>query len=83
MAFKSLYVHWPFCLQRCNYCDFLSHNIFEVQEQAAAYPQALRQELRMYRAYADELVSIYFGGGTPTVMPAEELCGGVQPGHGG
>ena len=28
----------------------------------------------MYRAYADELVSIYFGGGTPTVMPAEELC---------
>ncbi len=74
MAFKSLYVHWPFCLQRCNYCDFLSHNIFEVQEQAAAYPQALRQELRMYRAYADELVSIYFGGGTPTVMPAEELC---------
>lgn len=74
MAFKSLYVHWPFCLRRCNYCDFLSHNIFEVQEQAAAYPQALRQELRMYRAYADELVSIYFGGGTPTVMPAEELC---------
>lgn len=73
MAFKSLYVHWPFCLRRCNYCDFLSHTYSEVKAQAAAYPQALQQEMRMYRAYADELVSIYFGGGTPTVLPAETL----------
>lgn len=75
MAFKSLYVHWPFCLRRCNYCDFVSHTYHEVRAQAAAYPRALRQELRMYRAYADELVSVYFGGGTPTVLPAADLCG--------
>lgn len=74
MAFKSLYVHWPFCLKRCNYCDFLSHNYGEVKDLAAAYPQALQQEMRMYRAYADELLSVYFGGGTPTVLPAAVLA---------
>lgn len=74
IAFKSLYLHLPFCLKRCNYCDFLSHTLAEVQEQAAAYPEALRQEMRMYRAYAGELASVYFGGGTPTVLPAAELC---------
>ncbi|MCX4265952.1 MAG: coproporphyrinogen III oxidase, partial [Firmicutes bacterium] len=55
------------------YCDFLSHTYSEVKAQATAYPQALQQEMRMYRAYADELVSIYFGGGTPTVLPAKAL----------
>lgn len=75
IAFKSLYLHLPFCLKRCNYCDFLSHTYAEVQAQAAAYPAALRQEMRMYRAYAGELRSVYFGGGTPTVLPARELCG--------
>lgn len=73
MAFRSLYVHWPFCIKRCNYCDFLSHTYSEVKELAAEYPQALQQEMRMYRAYAGELVSVYFGGGTPTVMPVEAL----------
>ena len=75
MAFQSLYVHIPFCLARCNYCDFLSHTYAEVQQQAARYPAALRQEMRMYRRYAGELVSVYLGGGTPTVLPAEELAG--------
>lgn len=74
MAFKSLYVHWPFCLQRCNYCDFLSHTYSDVKAWAADYPQALQQEMRMYRAYADELASVYFGGGTPTVLPADVLA---------
>lgn len=73
--FKALYVHWPFCRRRCNYCDFVSHCYDEVREPAGLYPQALREELRLYRAWAGELESVYFGGGTPTVMPAEELCG--------
>ncbi len=73
--FRALYVHWPFCLRRCNYCDFVSHCYDEVRQWAAVYPEALREELRLYRAWAGELESIYFGGGTPTVMPVEELCG--------
>lgn len=74
MAFQSLYLHLPFCLKRCNYCDFVSHTYAEVKELAAAYPEALKQEMRMYRGYADTLRSVYFGGGTPTVLPAEVLA---------
>lgn len=74
MAFQSLYLHLPFCLKRCNYCDFLSHTYCEVLPQAAAYPEALKQEMRMYRGYAEPLRSVYFGGGTPTVLPADVLC---------
>lgn len=75
MAFCSLYMHIPFCLARCNYCDFLSHTYADVAELAARYPAALKQEMRMYRSYVGELVSVYLGGGTPTVLPVEELCG--------
>lgn len=75
MAFRSLYMHIPFCLARCNYCDFLSHAYADVAELAARYPAALKQEMRMYRSYVGELVSVYLGGGTPTVLPVEELCG--------
>lgn len=71
MAFQSLYVHLPFCLRRCNYCDFLSHTYADVMPLAAAYPEAVKQELRMYRNYAEPLRSVYFGGGTPTVLPAQ------------
>lgn len=74
MAFQSLYLHLPFCLKRCNYCDFLSHTYCEVTREAAAYPEALKQEMRMYRGYAEPLRSVYFGGGTPTVLPADVLC---------
>lgn len=74
MAFQSLYLHLPFCLRRCNYCDFLSHTYCDVLREAAAYPDALKQEMRMYRGYAEPLRSVYFGGGTPTVLPAEVLC---------
>lgn len=74
MAFQSLYLHLPFCLRRCNYCDFLSHTYADVRDFAAAYPGALKQEMRMYRGYADPLRSVYFGGGTPTTLPAAVLA---------
>ena len=78
MAFRSLYIHIPFCLARCNYCDFLSHTYADVRELAERYPAALRQEMRMYRCYCGELVSVYLGGGTPTVLPADELAGLIE-----
>jgi len=64
----GLYVHWPFCLSKCPYCDFNSHVRERVDH--AAWRVALLCELDHY---ADEtggrtLTSIFFGGGTPSLM---------------
>ena len=66
---RALYIHWPFCLAKCPYCDFNSH----VREQVdhARWERALLADLRHERALvADEpLDSVFFGGGTPSLMP--------------
>jgi oxygen-independent coproporphyrinogen-3 oxidase len=69
----QLYLHIPFCAQKCNYCDFLSAPAeFSVQE---AYLEALITELRnrgeAYRGY--EVVSLFIGGGTPSLLPAKYI----------
>lgn len=69
----ELYVHIPFCVRKCNYCDFLSmpadHTVRE------RYVQALKNELLFYaNGIADQkLETIYFGGGTPSVLSPEQL----------
>lgn len=71
----GLYVHWPFCRAKCPYCDFNSHVTNNVDY--AAYGDALCRELDHFAAIgpsADSptpLSSIFFGGGTPTLMPPE------------
>ncbi len=65
----ALYVHWPFCLSKCPYCDFNSHVRGAVDQ--AQWRDALLRELDHF---ADEtkgraLISIFFGGGTPSLMP--------------
>ncbi len=66
---RALYIHWPFCLAKCPYCDFNSH----VREQVdhAAWEQALLADLRHEHALAggEPLDSVFFGGGTPSLMP--------------
>jgi len=64
----ALYVHWPFCLAKCPYCDFNSHVRAEIDE--ARWRRALLREID---AAADEtpgrmLTSVFFGGGTPSLM---------------
>ncbi len=65
----ALYIHWPFCVSKCPYCDFNSHVRQGIDE--AAWAEALLADL----AYeADKLTgrtltSIFFGGGTPSLMP--------------
>ncbi len=65
----AIYIHWPFCKKKCPYCDFNSH----VREQVAfdQWQQALRAELAYWHAAtsASQVVSIFFGGGTPSLMP--------------
>lgn len=65
----ALYVHWPFCKSKCPYCDFNSH-VREAVDQAA-WAQALLDELAHYAAQVGRrrLASIFFGGGTPSLMP--------------
>ena len=67
----ALYVHWPFCQAKCPYCDFNSHVAAEIDH--ARFASAYRRELEhMAKAYAAGryLDSIFFGGGTPSLMPA-------------
>jgi putative oxygen-independent coproporphyrinogen III oxidase len=70
----GLYVHWPFCLSKCPYCDFNSH----VQERVDqdAWRSALLQEINHYAALMPgrKLTSIFFGGGTPSLMPPETVA---------
>ena len=67
----ALYIHWPFCRSKCPYCDFNSH----VRERidAGAWTDALIADLDRQATLAPghELVSVFFGGGTPSLMPPE------------
>lgn len=67
----GLYIHWPYCLSKCPYCDFNSHvtDTLDVEKWIKAYKNAIDR----YQYYFEnrELVSIFFGGGTPSLMPVE------------
>ncbi len=65
----SLYVHWPFCVAKCPYCDFNSHVENFVDE--SAWQAALLDEFDHYAAVAGArtLRTVFFGGGTPSLMP--------------
>ncbi len=64
----ALYVHWPFCRALCPYCDFNSHVREDVEH--ARWRDALLAELEHYatRVPGRRLTSIFFGGGTPSLM---------------
>ena len=64
----ALYVHWPFCVSKCPYCDFNSHVRDQVDQ--TAWRDALLADLRHEAALLPDrrLTSIFFGGGTPSLM---------------
>jgi oxygen-independent coproporphyrinogen-3 oxidase len=66
----SLYVHIPFCVKRCIYCDFISGAY--TPDKAAAYLVALKKEISSIPADRP-LSTLYIGGGTPTVLTADQL----------
>jgi oxygen-independent coproporphyrinogen-3 oxidase len=69
---RHLYVHLPFCAHRCGYCDFVT--VTGREEQHAAYVDALLAELELERSLlADEVDTIFLGGGTPTLTARGEL----------
>lgn len=66
---RALYIHWPFCAKKCPYCDFNSHVRAGVD--VAAWQGALLADMQHEAALAggEALTSIFFGGGTPSLMP--------------
>ncbi|MCL3881635.1 radical SAM family heme chaperone HemW [Marivita sp. GX14005] len=69
----GLYVHWPFCAAKCPYCDFNSHVRASIDQ--SAWADALAAEIRRCGAQTGPRVlsSIFFGGGTPSLMEPETV----------
>lgn len=70
----SIYIHIPFCLRKCLYCDFASYNGKE--HLIGSYVKALKAEIRMKAERFSEVrvPTIYFGGGTPNVLASDQLA---------
>ena len=74
----ALYVHWPFCVSKCPYCDFNSHVRAAVDQ--AQWRDALLADLAFEARVAPgrPLGSIFFGGGTPSLMPPETVAALIE-----
>ena len=70
---KAVYIHIPFCIQKCYYCDFNSYAL--KGQPVQDYLQALSVEMSLITAKnpPEKIKSIFIGGGTPTVLTAEQL----------
>ncbi len=71
----ALYLHIPFCRQKCPYCDFFS--VSRNPQALAAYPDQLLRQLELARRGdfpLDPFASVFFGGGTPSLLPPEAVA---------
>lgn len=68
----GIYIHIPFCKQRCSYCAFYSSTLYNIKEE---YVDALCNELRMRKEYlkGETVETIYLGGGTPSTLTISQL----------
>jgi len=71
----ALYVHWPWCLAKCPYCDFNSRALSPAKADQDAYRDAILHELDHYaeQTKGRALSSIFFGGGTPSLIVPETI----------
>ena len=79
----GIYIHIPFCKQRCKYCAFYSSTLYNIKEE---YANAVCKEIVMRKNYAngEEINTIYFGGGTPSTLPIEllqQICDTIYANH--
>jgi putative oxygen-independent coproporphyrinogen III oxidase len=74
----AVYIHWPFCRSKCPYCDFNSHVRERIE--AERWTWALLTDLdRQAESASDrEVVSIFFGGGTPSLMPPDTAAALIE-----
>ncbi|NLP26853.1 MAG: radical SAM family heme chaperone HemW [Clostridiales bacterium] len=71
----GLYIHVPFCEKKCPYCDFYS--VSYCRDTARLYTDAVIRNIKAYRGNA-EIDTIYFGGGTPSILPVEFITSILQ-----
>ena len=69
----GIYIHWPYCISKCPYCDFNSHKIkdYDQNEWLIAYKNQIKyfKEYLIFHNFENiKLTSIFFGGGTPSLM---------------
>ncbi len=71
----GLYIHIPFCLHKCSYCDFFSITLMSAQL-LESYTNALLEEIRQKSMWGQtfEIDTIYFGGGTPSLLSGKQLA---------
>lgn len=76
----ALYVHWPWCLAKCPYCDFNSRALSPEKADQNAYRDAILQELDHYakQTKGRALSSIFFGGGTPSLIVPETINATIE-----
>ncbi len=80
---ETLYVHLPFCPQKCKYCDFVSYAASFAEREA--YLSLLTEEMALYRGLSSGLKTVYFGGGTPSLLTVKQwgrLMGSVEENFG-
>jgi len=71
MSDLSAYIHVPFCRRKCNYCDFYSAP--PTDGAVSSYVRALCGQIRLSRAKGSALKTVYFGGGTPSLLSARDF----------
>lgn len=71
----GIYLHIPFCLSKCPYCDFYSVALPE-ESVLDAYTQRLMQEMDAFRGQKAD--TLYFGGGTPSLLGARRICALIE-----
>src|SRR6478672_6203609 len=71
MTAAGLYVHIPFCSSRCSYCDFAT-GLYQ-SELAERYVHGLIDEIRASPYHGENVDTIYFGGGTPSLLAPAQL----------
>ena len=74
MKKSAIYIHIPFCKVKCIYCDFYS--ITNREKQIPLFTKLLIEEINSYRRYNKkkwEFNTIFFGGGTPSILPVKNI----------
>ena len=72
-----IYIHVPFCVRKCLYCDFLSFPIEKEENRRLRneYVKALLAEIHAVKSpFKEKVSSVFFGGGTPSLLAEKEIC---------
>jgi len=72
MSAPGIYIHIPFCRSRCSYCDFAT-DVFKTEEAVERYVFALTKEIENFSGETKSADTVYFGGGTPSLLTAKQL----------